>query len=593
MPTVPVSNPDPIQQQVLPSARLTAAPSGDSPIGQGLQSLGQQGQQVFIQQRRKAQDAMEQDANTQQDQADLDQEYDPKTGWRTQKGSNAFGLHETALPAYDKNVDRIASNIPDPEVRDKFLRNARANRVHVQGRLDSWIDQQHHQYAGQVLEEGIKTSQAAAALNWHDPARVQSELAKQTERLRGYAADNGLPPEWSQSKIQDAASTTHGAVIQQMMSNGQDLAAKRYFDDNKGELTAEAQVSLGRAVDYGSSQQAAQAAAAGIYAPGKSLEEMEGQADEIKDQRIQAETKQRLGQLHALHQQAVAEEGRNLLRDGMKVLNADPRGLDAVPAQTLSRLNEVYPEGLQALREQYARMIRKEDVTTPQGNALFIRNRSALSGVYGEAARDAATKQDMGVLAPLLSKADFREITDLQDRARTGKDTTAESTEEHVAAQVLALNKFDPRPIMPDGKTPNVEAIAFRSAFRRQIQADKAAGKKLNGEDLTRTANRLMAPQTNGQPLFMLGVDAAKPETVTSASGAYALSLGDFDDATIKSAGDKLRGAGAAATDDAILRYLRAQAAEGTLRAAPLRPSSQGPVMLGGVDVDSSRDGVQ
>lgn len=591
MPTVPTISAPQVRTDGIPNARLTAVPSTNSPVGDALGNAGHAMVQVYSDQRRKAQATMYADSLTQLKQATLTQEYDPSSGWRQKKGADSFGLHDTVLPEWDKSADQIAENIPDEEVRARFKQHAADQRADVNQRLDGWVADQHGQYEAQVLDNGIKTSQQAAALNWQDPARVQREVADQAERLRSYQQSNGLPADWAEARIQAAASETHGSVIDQMLTAGNDAAAKRYLDEHKGEMSADALVHYGKAVDYGNTQTEAQAATARIYQPDKSLEQMEAEADKITDQRVQASAKQRLREMTIAHHQAVDEQGANLLKDGLRIINSDPRGWDAIPPQTLTALNDVDPIRYEALKQRAAQLIRHEDITTPEGNAAWIRARSALSGAMGESARSAALNEDWNKIDGQLSRADSRELHDLVDKAKTGKDLTSEHTEEEIAATTLALNGYAPHSLNANG-TPNLEAIAFRNAMRKQLAASKDAGKKLSPEDIQRTANRLMAPVATGAhwyggditvPTFMLGVDRSVPATAVgggTATGAYALTAADFSEEQLQATKATLRGSGLATDDQSVLRYLRAKAAGGAVRpgAAPGVPySAPGP----------------
>lgn len=502
MPTVPTIRQPQVQTQALPSARLSAVPSGDSPVGDALQNAGHAINQVYADQRRKAQATMYADSLTRLKQAQLTQEYDPKTGWRQRKGSDSFGLHDTVLPDYDKQADEIAESIPDQEVRAKFKLAANDQRADLNQRLDGWVSDQHQQYEAQVLDNGVKTSQQAAALNWQNQERVGREVQDQAERILAYQRDNGLPPEWAASRIQQAASDTHGNVIDQMLTAGNDAAAKTYLEKHKAEMTADAIAHYEKSVDYGNTLAQSQVEAARIYDDDKSLEEMSAEADKISDQNVQAATKQRLENLKVLHRQAVDERGSKLLDDCLRLSNQDPRGIDAIPPQKLAALNETDPKRFGVLMATAQRRVHREDVTTPEGYSVFSLNRSALTGALGEEAQKNALGEDPNNYADKLSRKDLDDWHQLRDKARVGKVPHGLLNAEDVANQTLTSVGINPG----KDKDGNVDprATRFRTLLNRAIIANGGT-EKMTSEQIQHQADKLLVEMAVPDPAGLIG----------------------------------------------------------------------------------------
>lgn len=502
MPTVPTMRAPLVQTQALPNARLNAVPSGNSPVGDAMQNAGHAIVQVYADQRRKAQATMYAESLTKLKQSTLSQEYDPKGGWRQRKGADSFGLHDTVLPDYDKTAEQIAEEIPDQEVRARFKMAANDNRADLNQRLDGWVADQHQQYEAQVLDNGVKTSQQAAALNWQNPERVQRELLDQADRIRVYQQSNGLPAEWSQERIQQASSATHGAVIDQMLTAGNDAAAKKYFDQHKAEMSADAQVQIGKAVDYGSTMAQSQVETARIYDPAKSLEQMSAEADKIADQKVQAATKQRLENMTILHRQAIDQQGSKLLDDALRVSNMDPRGIDAIPPQKLAELNTVDPKRFGVLLATAQRKVRREDVTTPEGYSVFTLNRSALTGALGEDAKNKAIKEDPNNFADKLSRADLDAWHELRDKAMVNKVPKGLLNVEDVANQTLRSVGVNPSPDKDGMVDPR--ATRFRTLFNRAIEANGGTD-KLTGDQMQKQADKLILEEVVPDPAGITG----------------------------------------------------------------------------------------
>lgn len=502
MPTVPTINRPQVEAQALPGARLTAVPSGASPIGDALQNAGHAINQVYSDQRRKAQSTMYADSLTRLKQAQITQEHDPKTGWRQSKGSDSFGLHDTVLPEYDKQAEQIAESIPDQDVRSRFQVAANDQRVDLNQRLDGWVSDQHQQYEAKVLDDGVRTSQQAAALNWQNPERVGREISDQSERILAYQGQNGLPPEWAQARMQQAASDTHGNVIDQMLTAGNDAAAKTYLDRHKAEMTADAIAHYGKSVDYSNTLAQSQTETARIYNADKSLEDMAAEADKITDQKVQAATKQRLENMFTLHRQAVDQHGSKLLDDALRISNQDPRGIDAIPPQQLAELNTVDPKRFGVLMATAQRRVRREDITTPEGYSVFTLNRSALSGALGEEAKNNAIKEDPNNFADKLNRADLDGWHVLRDKAMANKVPKGLLNVEEVANQTLRSVGLNPAPDK-DGKV-DARVTHFRVLFNRAIEASGGTD-KLTGDQMQKQADKLIMEQAVPDPASTTG----------------------------------------------------------------------------------------
>jgi hypothetical protein len=220
----------------------------------------------------------------------------------------------------------------------------------------------------------------------------------------------------------------------------------------------------------------------------------------------------------------------------------------------------------------------------PEGNTLFIRFRSALSGSLGEQARNDALAQDPSIFAPVMSTTDLRATTETWDNAKKGRDMTGVAAEHEIAASTLKLNGFDPELHLNDGKAANVEATAFYTAFRKAIEVDKAAGKKLTPTDMQRIANGLMTPVQTGTgffggavltPTFMLGVDRNAPSSALGTAPANAISLADFSDDQVATVKKELRDKGLAPDDQSVLRLLRARASTGMTKTKAQSPKPE------------------
>jgi hypothetical protein len=477
--------------------------------------------------------------------------WDPDTGAMNQKGQNAFGQPDRVQVEYDKLSNQFEGELTDPDQKRAFREISDRQYPDTQGTVLRHVGQQTEVYKHQTYDDTVANLQTSA-LNHIGQPEAQGEIDKALELSKHTRALQmpGADAETMQRINATDASNLHADVVSDLLTSGNYVAAKGYFDQNKGAILPQQRAALEKSVGDGSVRALGQAESSRIFSPSKSLEQMYAEADQIQDQRVQAETKNRLDTNYHNAKQSRDQASTEIYKQGIGIIASDPRGINAIPPQQLNKLLELDGEKYAALMEVGRRTVKREDITTPEGNTLFIRFRSALSGSLGEQARNDALAQDPSIFAPVMSTTDLRATTETWDNAKKGRDMTGVAAEHEIAASTLKLNGFDPELHLNDGKAANVEATAFYTEFRKAIEVDKAAGKKLTPTDMQRIANGLMTPVQTGTgffggavltPTFMLGVDRNAPSSALGTAPANAISLADFSDDQVATVKKELR----------------------------------------------------
>jgi hypothetical protein len=514
--------------------------------------------------------------------------WDPDTGAMNQKGSNAFGQPDRVQTEYQKLSDQFEGELTDPDQKRAFREISDRQYPDTQATVLRHVGQQTEVYKHQTYDDTVANLQTSA-LNHIGQPEAQGEidkaleLSKHTRALQMPGADAQTLDRINATD----ASNLHADVVGDLLTSGNYVAAKGYFDQNKAAILPQQRAALEKSVGDGSVRALGQAESARIFAPGKSLDQMYSEADQIQDQRVQAETKSRLDASFHNARAAKEQASTDLYKKGLGIIASDPRGVNAIPVQQLNQLQELDGEKYAALMEVGRRTVKREDITTPEGNTLLIRFRSALAGSLGEQARNEALATDPMIFAPVMSTNDLRDTAKTWDDAKKGRDMTGVAAEHEIAASTLKLNGFDPELHLSDNKPANIEATAFYTAFRKAIEVDKAAGKKLTPSDMQTIANRLMTPVQTGTgffggavltPTFMLGIDRATPSTALGGPSVAGLTLSDFTDDQVAAVKTELRAKGGSAKDDtAVLRILRARASSGMTRTRGQPTGAQGP----------------
>jgi hypothetical protein len=244
-----------VDLQGVPSARLgvQASPGAfGSPIGREAQDLAALSDQMFKQERAKQDATVLMEADLKAKLLYNKMLYDPDSGAMNVKGKNALGLHERVLPEFQKGLGEIESSLSTQEQRDAFARISSSHvaqmdaslMTHASGQINEWQDstaqasldaerQSVSTYAAQAAEASSKGDQIAFQ-EANDAA--SKAIANQRRIIETHAAIRGLGQDVANQKIAVVESESHRRVIDAMLSTDQDIAAKSYFDANKGKI---------------------------------------------------------------------------------------------------------------------------------------------------------------------------------------------------------------------------------------------------------------------------------------------------------------------------------------------------------------------
>jgi len=207
----------------------------------------------------------------------LDLEAGKENGYRNIQGGNALSTdilkdyREKRTAAYNKLADSLKS----PDQLEAFrLRAKIADQRFDSGVLDH-VRRESDVYQKQVLENTVETAKRNSALNYSQPKTVELEIARVRAATRRFAERNGLLPDAGNSSSESEAlfeslvrpfeSDIHTAVVEQMLTAGQDIAARDYFEKFKDHFTAGALIRVGKAVMASSSEEESMRGADAIW----------------------------------------------------------------------------------------------------------------------------------------------------------------------------------------------------------------------------------------------------------------------------------------------------------------------------------------
>ncbi len=163
--------------------------------------------------------------------------YDPKTGLLNQNlGKDAPAAVDQALGEFDQSAARVEGGLTNDAQKLHFRQMATERRLQMQDQLGHYEHEQVTTWQKGVTQASVANATNAAIQNANDPLIVDANLALQRKVIEHQGQIDGLSPDKIAELQKVANSGTHLAVLNQLVSSGNDLAAKDWFDANKGDL---------------------------------------------------------------------------------------------------------------------------------------------------------------------------------------------------------------------------------------------------------------------------------------------------------------------------------------------------------------------
>lgn len=231
-----------VDPQAMPAVRLAAAPTAQSlgaGIGQAVSGAGAEIARIGAEEKQKADNAWTTQAIGALDQAELSLVDDPKTGALRLKGHDAAGAYEPTLAEFDKRVADLRAKAASPEQQQALERLATNKRSSIASRLSRYAAGQIDAATDADTKATIATSIDLAGKNFDDPARVDSELEKQSAVIQAHAAAKGWGAPAIQQALADARSATRRQVIDGLIAAGRGTEAEAYLTKHKADLSSD------------------------------------------------------------------------------------------------------------------------------------------------------------------------------------------------------------------------------------------------------------------------------------------------------------------------------------------------------------------
>jgi hypothetical protein len=178
--------------------------------------------------------------------------YDPQTGALTKKGEDAMPLPEQVSDSFNKQADTIAAGLGNNTQKAAFARMRAQEFQSVDLEVRRHVFGEMQEFKATELKSAIDNGTNEAIRNANDPTLVGNSLAKVESQMRTNLPKLGVGPQQLDEQVRDVRSGVHVGVINQLLSQGDDVKAGQYFDEVKDQINGDALDGVTKAVDEGS-----------------------------------------------------------------------------------------------------------------------------------------------------------------------------------------------------------------------------------------------------------------------------------------------------------------------------------------------------
>lgn len=479
MPEVPVYNRPQIQAQNIPNARANVETSLETfGGGQSAANLGNTvvglADKYATEEKKKADDLK----NLQTDKAFTDLEtrilYDSKNGALTKRGEDSFALPDQVDAEYKKGLEEISKGLNNADQKMAFEKMAASRKGDIDRKVQVHMSGERVKFDDATTESFLTNERGAAVLAYNDPIRIQQSLDRQQIEIAKHADRNGLPPEWVQSKMQDAVSKTQSGVVNRMLDLGDDRKAKAYFDEHKEQFSGQDVGHMEKMLEEGSIRGESTRKSDAIVAQGLSMSQAMEQVKKIEDPKIRDATSDRVRQDFQIKEAARRDHVEKLHIEAGNILDKTP-DVSKIPFQQWNQ----FSVGEKAQLKQYAKT--KSEGDQPKTNWGEYYDLKSLAS-NPETAKDFAQTDLYSQYRNKMGDSEFKELVNIQTAMRNGKspkELDGYRTNQQIVNDSLIQAGYD------TGANASKSQKASVAGFKRNVDEQVAELEKRNGKKAT------------------------------------------------------------------------------------------------------------
>lgn len=487
MPQVPRIDGPQVRQEAISNFKVRGAASvenfgggaGNRAITEATQGLGRVVDDIYQKEKNKADDLATQEAYAKLVKKKNDLVYNPETGLMNRKGKDAFGAVDDGAKSFDSFADEIENGLSSAEQKAMFRNIRLREKTELDGSLQRHVFGEARAYDEETTNSSLSAAREDAVLNYLTPGKIEESIRTQQAIAMSHADRQGMGEDWIKLKNQEVASNTHAAVIERMMNTGNDLAAQKYFETNKGSFTAKDVSRLEAVMEEGSLRGESQRQSDLIMKQGLGMSGAMKAAKEIENPKLRDEVVRRLQGEFAIKDAMDRDREEKMFLDATNIIEKTGRFED-IPASRVAQM----PLSMRSQLKNYAQQKQQGVEIEPNSQAYYdLKTMAAMPETRNE-----FLKANLLQYKGKIRETELKEMIDIQSDARNGGGKGMAQLDGFLTDMQTVNGVLAEISVKPDSD----EAKKFYAMLDKQVaQVQMSTGKKVTNEELRKMANVL------------------------------------------------------------------------------------------------------
>lgn len=405
--------------------------------------------------------------------------YDPQVGALNVRGKAAMSLPDELANEYATLTSEIEAGLGSDRQRQAFARVRQSRGMGLDLTIQRHVFGEMNRYEGEELKATVENAQSAAIANALDPKRVGEELDRAIGAIKTHAPRLGLGPEAIGKQVAAVTSSTHIGVIERLLSNENEPAAKAYFEETRGQINGEAIAKIEKAIEEGGLRGQSQEKADEIISAGGTLTEQREKVRAIENPKLRDAVQTRVEHDAAIREREERERDEATLTTAYNAVEKAGGDYFAIPSTVRASLPGPARNALRSYAEHIARGVPvKTDLPT-----------------YYDLMKTAAENPEAFIKTNLLNyrgkldEVEFKQLAGLQLQFRNGERSAADKdlatfrTNQQIVDDTLLQYGID-----PSGKEQSPDERLSIAQLRRmldlRVEASTKPGTKPSNVDI-------------------------------------------------------------------------------------------------------------
>lgn len=484
MPKIELPSGPQVREAALPNARVRIKADEEAFGGgrsaelanQATQAVFSDTQKLLYEEKQKADDVATTEAYTRLVKAKNRLTYDPQAGALTRTGKNAFGVIDEYGTSFDKEADEIEKGLSNPTQKAMFQKIRSQQRMDFDGTLNKHVFTESKKFDEETTTSSIATTRDDALRNYMDPERVNQAIGMQRVLVMEHAKRQGLPPEMAKLQLDDVTSKTHAGVLTRMLSNGQDLKAKEYFEMNRTGLTGAEAAHMEKALEEGTLRGESMRQSDALISSSADMSEALAGARKIEDPKVRDAATDRIKSYYASKRAAENERDENIMREAGNII--DKTGdYHKIPATQLALLSPQSKSSLQS----YAEKKREGSLATDWQKYYDLKTLAS-----SQVGSNSFLKMNLMSVREHMADAQFKELVDIQTSLRKNDGKAEKELDGYRTTAQIVDGLMRGAGIDPTPKDTNASQAKVANEFRRRVELEMKKHAERTGKEPNR-----------------------------------------------------------------------------------------------------------